>query len=222
MVFILGSSVTFEQFDGTAYSKDLVDTSSMPEAELHAIVTLLRQGSVSTVDVNGSKLCGASKVISAQSNLVDYERKVRSSQFMDGEDVNGGQLSSFTLPSQQPSCSMPWRHTLEKSWLQRHQDQGPSRSDELSSWSVPDFASSFCSSGDAARLRLQPAPLGMQPDFASSFCSSGDAALRRLQPAPLGMQPDFVCFTCAAQFLLHNSRFWVEKARRKRQNKNRF
>ena len=98
MVFILGSSVTFEQFDGTAYSKDLVDTSSMSEAELHAIVTLLRQGSVSTVDVNGSKLCGASKVIS---------RKVRSSQFMDGEDVNGGQLSSFTLPSQQSSCSMP-------------------------------------------------------------------------------------------------------------------
>ena len=178
MVFILGSSVTFEQFDGTAYSKELVDTSSLAEAELHAIVTLLRQGSVSTVDVNGSKLCGASKVISAQSNLVDYERKVRSSQFMDGEDVNGGQLSSFTLPSQQSSCSMPWMHALEKSRLQQHQDQVPSRSDELSSRSVPDFA--------------------------SSFCSSGDAALRRLQPAPLGMQPDFVCFTCAAQFLLHS------------------
>ena len=115
MVFILGSSVTFEQFDGTAYSKELVDTSSMSEAELHAIVTLLRQGSVSTVDVNGSKLYGANKVISAQSNLVDYERTVRSSQFIDGEDVNGGQLSSFTLPSQQSSCSMPWMHALEKS-----------------------------------------------------------------------------------------------------------
>ena len=66
MVFILGSSVTFEQFDGTpqaAYSKDLVDTSSMPEAELLAIVTLLRQGSVNTVDVNESKLWSTSKVI---------------------------------------------------------------------------------------------------------------------------------------------------------------
>ena len=141
----------------------------MSEAELHSIVTLLRQGSVSTVDVNKSKLGSTNKVISAQSNLVDYERKVRSSQFMDGEDVNGGQLSSFALPSQQPSCSMSWMHTLEKPWLQRHQDQGPSRSDELSSQSVPDFASSFCSSGDAARLR-------------------GDAAPLRLQPAPLGMQ----------------------------------
>ena len=47
MVFILGSSVTLEQFDGApqaAYSKDLVDTStcsmSDAEAELHAIVTL--------------------------------------------------------------------------------------------------------------------------------------------------------------------------------------
>ena len=82
MVFILGSSVTFGQFDGApqaAYSKDLVDNSSMSEAELHAIVTLLRQGSVSTVDVNGSELCGASKVISAQSNLVDYKHKVHSS-----------------------------------------------------------------------------------------------------------------------------------------------
>ena len=71
MVFILGSSVTFEQFDGTVYSKELVDTSSMSEAELHAIVTLLRQGSVSTVDVNKSKLGSTNKVISAQYNLVD-------------------------------------------------------------------------------------------------------------------------------------------------------
>ena len=66
MGFILGSSVTFEQFDGAAqaaYIKDLVDTSSMPEAELHAIVTLLRQGSVNTVDVNESKLWSTSKVI---------------------------------------------------------------------------------------------------------------------------------------------------------------
>ena len=139
MVFILGSSVTFEQSDGTAYSKELVDTSSMSEAELDALLTLLRQGSVSTVDVNGSKLCGASKVISAQSNLVDYEREVRSSQFMDCEDVNGGQLSSFALSSQQSSCSMSWMHALEKSWLQRHQDQGPSRSGELTSQSVSGF-----------------------------------------------------------------------------------
>ena len=82
MGFILGSSMTSEQFDvapQAAYSKDLVDTSSMSEAELQAIVTFLRQGSVSTVDVNESKLGSTNKVISAQSNLVDYERKVRSS-----------------------------------------------------------------------------------------------------------------------------------------------
>ena len=177
MVFILGSSVTFEQFDGTAYSKDFVDTSSMSEAELHAIVTLLRQGSVSTVDVNGSKLCGASKVISAQSNLVDYERKVRSSQFMDGEDVNGGQLSSFTLPSQQSSCSMPWMHALEKSRLQQHQDQAPSCSDELTSqlqsasgfvlhhWGCSTPASA-CSIGDAV-LSLLPSLVQLKVNYTS-------------------------------------------------------
>ena len=34
MVFILVSSVTFEQFDGTCLQQGLVDTSSMSEAEL--------------------------------------------------------------------------------------------------------------------------------------------------------------------------------------------
>ena len=83
MVFILGSFMTFEQFARTlqaAYSKDLVDTSSMLEAELQSIITLLRQGSVSTVDINKLKLRSTSEVILAE---VDY-----------------GQLSSYELSSQ--------------------------------------------------------------------------------------------------------------------------
>ena len=134
----------------------------------------------------------ASKVISAQSNLVDYERKVRSSQFMDGEDVNGGQLSSFTLPSQQSSCSMSWMHALEKSWLQRHQDQVPSRSDELTSQSASGFVlrhwgcstpASACSIGDAV-LSLLPSLVQFTFNCMAPLCSSGDAALLQLQPAP--------------------------------------
>ena len=91
-------------------------------------------------DVNGIKLESIIKIISAQSNLVHYECVVHSSQFMDCEDVNGGQISSFALSSQQSSCSMSWLHALEKSWLQRHQDQVPSCSGELSSQSASGFA----------------------------------------------------------------------------------
>ena len=54
-------------------------------------------------NVNGIKLESVIKIISAQSNLVHYERVVRSSQFMDCEDVSGGQLPSFAL-SAQPSA----------------------------------------------------------------------------------------------------------------------
>ena len=46
-------------------------------------------------DVNRIKLESIIKIISAQSDLVHYERVVRSSQFMDCEDVNDGRLSSF-------------------------------------------------------------------------------------------------------------------------------
>ena len=87
-------------------------------------------------DVNGIKLESIIKIISAQSNLVHYELVVRSSQFIDCEDVNGGRLSSFALSSQQSSCSMSWLHALEKSWLQRHQDQVLYHSGGLSSQSL--------------------------------------------------------------------------------------
>ena len=142
---------------------------------------------------------------------MDYERGVRSSQVMDCEDVNGGQLSSFTLSSQQSSCSMSWTHALEKSWLQQHQDQVPSRSGELSTRSVSGFVLHHwgCSTpapaysiGDAV-LSFLPSLVQFNFNCMASFCSSGDAALLQLQPAPLGMQSDFACCTRAVQFLLH-------------------
>ena len=77
MVFILGSSMTSEQFD-----------------------------------VIENKLWSTSKVISAQSDLVDYERGLRASQFMDYGEVDYKRLSSCGLLSQQSSRSIG---------LQRHQ-----------------------------------------------------------------------------------------------------
>ena len=55
MVFVRGSSMAsnYKQLAELRY-KDLVDTSSMPETDLLAIVTCMRQVSVN-VDVNESK-----------------------------------------------------------------------------------------------------------------------------------------------------------------------
>ena len=63
-----------------------------------------------------NKLRSASKVTSAQSGLVDYERVrgLRASQFMDYGEVDYKRLSSCGLLSQQSSCSIG---------LQRHQDR---------------------------------------------------------------------------------------------------
>ena len=87
-------------------------------------------------DVNEIKLGSAFKIISAQSNLVNYERGLRSSQFVDFKEVNGERLSSCALSSQQSSCSMSWMHGLKKPWLQRHRDRLLSHSGEFSSQSL--------------------------------------------------------------------------------------
>ena len=91
MVFVCGSSMTSKQLAELRY-KDRVDTSSMSEADLLAIVTCMRQASVN-VDDNESKRWSTSKVISARSNLVVQE-------------VGYGRLSSCELSSQQSPCSM--------------------------------------------------------------------------------------------------------------------
>ena len=61
-------------------------------------------------DVNKIKLGSIIKIISAQSNLVDYERALCSSQFVDCKEVNDERISSCALSSQQSSCSMSWMH----------------------------------------------------------------------------------------------------------------
>ena len=82
------------------------------------MVFTLVSSTTQPLDVNEIKLGSIIKIISAQSNgnLVHYERvvRIRSSQFMDCEEVNAERLSSFALSSQQSSCSMSWMHALEK------------------------------------------------------------------------------------------------------------
>ena len=60
-------------------------------------------------DVNKMKLWSISKIISAQSDLVDYERGLRASQFVDCEEVDVGRIASCELSSQHTENSRAHR-----------------------------------------------------------------------------------------------------------------